>query len=279
MNELKEIQLAFLQRQLSQRPPPNLTPANPPSRSRNFATLAPRTSVDGGSNAFLSTPVVKKEKKSKNELSTTGRYLFTVIEFLREADQAVTAEDIYNQTQINIRDNEELLTAIQNNPKVVITDQKWFSYKPTFDVTTKSEVLQLINSTDKGIDSNDLKDAYKTVMEDIFALRDSGKIRTILNQDTKALILFPQTESHLRVNLFPEFKEMWKKITIPDAVDLEKELRKAGFTPIPENDDVVGNRYKKKTNKRRKRRRRIKITNTHVKGINFFDDDYQQPQK
>lgn len=69
------------------------------------------------------------------------------------------------------------------------------------------------------------------------------------------------------------FKSLWSSQTVPDAAELAKELEKAGLKGMEEIDGGLGGRQappaaaKKKTAKRNNRR--IKITNTHIEGLDF----------
>ncbi|KAL6049511.1 transcription factor TFIIE beta subunit, TFIIEB, Tfa2 [Balamuthia mandrillaris] len=201
---------------------------------------------------------------------TTSSMLFDVITFLKDADRAVTEEEIAANTGLQISAYPDLLNSLKNNPKVGVVD-KWFSYKPTYDVTNKEELLDLIMKTPDGIDSAELKDSYKNVVKDTKELQEEGKILVVYNSEAKTNILYPN-EPHLRFEVFPEFKEMWKEVKVPDQVDLERSLNEAGLKLLPEDDELKSEKYKQPKEKKKRKKRKVKITNTHVVEIDLSRD-------
>lgn len=90
-------------------------------------------------------------------------------------------------------------------------------------------------------------------------------------KDGKPLVIFYNDRPRILVKEFIEFKDLWMHFTIPDDVEMQRELSAAGLSllEVQESktgkDDLVNGRKKRKA-------RHIKITNTHLKDIDLSVD-------
>jgi transcription initiation factor TFIIE subunit beta len=80
---------------------------------------------------------------------------------------------------------------------------------------------------------------------------------------------------YLELDLFStnplDFREIWHRLRIPDEVDLPKELEKAGLTHM-QVFDKKGSGEAPSKRKPVRRNRKMKITNTHMKGLDLTKD-------
>lgn len=67
-----------------------------------------------------------------------------------------------------------------------------------------------------------------------------------------------------------EFRDIWHRLRIPDEIDLPKELEKAGLTHMQVFDKKGPGDIPKR--KPVRRNRKMKITNTHMKGLDLTKD-------
>jgi len=250
---VKDPQLSFLNRiplQTRTQPQPVAPLLQPLKANANFLTTLPSLAhlnrfqpishVDPSSipinrlpipNTYPTiTPVAKKKPNQ--------RVIFDVVNHLKKLEgKAVTADELSKHLGIEKKDLVEIL---QGNPKILIVEsgrESKFSYKPTHDVRNNEEILDLIINTPDGIDQNDLIDAYRNVENDIKALADAKKIIKVKNSDQNTEILYPN-ETHLMIDLYPDFRELWKKVKVPAESDLQEEMYKIGLKKTIEKDKV-----------------------------------------
>jgi hypothetical protein len=154
-DELKRLQLSFLAR-YAQMPTAGTRGTKPkpiPPRPPTVTTTPPHPT---------SAPSIRH-----NWLTTDQRLIFDLVNYLRQVDRAVTAEEIARDTGIDLQNSPELVESLKANPKVGIVDGQWYSYKPTHDITNKQELLALLSKRPEGIDTAELADCYKGIKEDV----------------------------------------------------------------------------------------------------------------
>jgi len=155
MDELKKAQLSFLARYEKKGPPPTAAPRPTPVPPKPAPALAPAP------------PKPAPAQARPEALLTDQRLLYDIINYLKEVDRAVTIEEITSGTGIDVLSNSELLESLKTNPKVGIVEGRWYSFKPTYDITNKQELWSLIAETPQGIESSELKDSYKNIVQDV----------------------------------------------------------------------------------------------------------------
>ncbi|PVV04440.1 hypothetical protein BB560_001062 [Smittium megazygosporum] len=160
---------------------------------------------------------------------------------------------------------------LKNNEKIIYNPEELsFEYKPVFDIRTKDDLLEFLIKRAKtgGLAVKDLKDSHIDVTGMIQELKEEAKILTINNKDGSPRIIFynPMPE---RIPINSEFKKTWLDLKVPDETALEFEMEKAGLKQMMiEKRKVEVEDSKKKKPKNRK----IKITNTHLEGIDLTQD-------
>ena len=98
-----------------------------------------------------------------------------------------------------------------------------------------------------------------------------NEIIALRAKDGKAMVIFYNDTPSIRSQPFSEFKDLWMQFTIPDEVEMQRELSSAGLSLLEvqdtksKNDAGINGRKKRKS-------RQIKITNTHLKDIDLSVD-------
>jgi len=210
-------------------------------------------------------------------LPTLGRLIKTVLDYLKQEPHSQKSfEEIFEKTKVNVAANPGLLKELKVNPYVEYQETGSLAYRPRHALKNKGELLDKISSTLEGISAEELKDAYKEVVEDIKSLVDSRKVLQVINQDTKQMILYPN-DTRFSMSVLPEFQSLWSAVKIPDAIDLEKEMERSNLPMMKQEKGLKRPASKqKKSNKQRK----FKITNDHyIDGNIDLTKDFVVPPK
>ncbi|XP_047329488.1 uncharacterized protein LOC124932847 [Impatiens glandulifera] len=198
-----------------------------------------------------------------------GAQIKRVIKLLFETRREYTPEQINEACFVDVKANKAVFESLRNNLKVKY-DGNFFSYKSKHAVRDKDQLLFLIRKCLEGIAVIDLKDAYPNVMEDLQALKASGKIWLLSNFDSQEDIAYPN-DPRLTIKVDDDLKELFRGIELPhDMIDIEKDLQKNGMKPATNTTkrramaQVNGMSSKPKTKKKHEISKRTKITNVHL---------------
>jgi len=207
---------------------------------------------------------------------TLGRLIKMVLDFLKmEPHTQKSFGEIETNTKVNVAANATLLKELKMNSFVEYQEPGSFAYRPRHALKNKGELLDKISSTLEGISAEELKDAYKEVVEDIKSLVDSRKVLQVINLDTKQQILYPN-DARFSMSVLPEFQSLWAAVKIPDAIDLEKEMERAN---LPMMKQEKGNKRPAGKQKKSNKQRKFKLTNTHDIGSIDLTKDFVVPPK
>ncbi|KAJ3209008.1 hypothetical protein HDU67_006423 [Dinochytrium kinnereticum] len=148
-------------------------------------------------------------------------------------------------------------------------------YKHEFSIKTKEGLLDLLRSNMKsgGTDIRELKESCPDIYTMVDELEKSGEILLMRNKDDTPRLAYYNCLNE-RVGDGPaqypasEFAKYWHEVELPtDEEALLKELNKAGLRTL---DGSTLMKSKKVIAKAKARRgRRIKITNTHLEGVDL----------
>lgn len=202
----------------------------------------------------------QEKKVSRGKMKPLGSLQKEIIDFLKP-NEWFSPEQIFKATKIDVMKNKALFNSLKNNPNVTYSSETGrFSYKAKHVLRNKEELLEKVIKCPEGIDAEELRDAYPKVKQDIKSLVDSRKILCVINVENKHEILYPN-DSRFAINVFPEFKNMWSEVRIPDDVDLKNEMKQFGLKQMEQKK-----RQPIKQQKREKKRRIRKnfLTNTHL---------------
>jgi len=220
----------------------------------------------------------KFKKKPTFDLPVAGtkqrnisQQLYEVIAYLKTVDEPQTADDLKKFAQIDVYSSEDLYRNLTNNNKITFDPEKeTFAYKPVYDIKNKDDLLKLVREH-KAMEVKELKDSYSKLTETIKELEEEGSILVIYNK-TKGtpMVIYPNDKS-FNVETDEVFKDLWHSLKVPAAEDLSKELEKAGLKSMEVYESKINpkNKVKKKS---KQRNRKVKITNTHLEGIDLTKD-------
>ncbi|KAE9455102.1 hypothetical protein C3L33_12995, partial [Rhododendron williamsianum] len=205
-------------------------------------------------NAKTSAPTVKFSENSGRlqrfnvkEKSPVGVLIKRVVDLLREevmrrftlgsfsafsqemTRQALTTNQILEACNVDMIENKNVFENLRNNPKVVY-DGRCFRYKSKHGLENKDQVLKFIRTFPNGIDVDEVKDAYPTVMEDIQAMKAAGEI-WLLSDKKKETIAYPN-DLRVTINVDDDLKQLFREIELPcDMLDIEEDLVKNRMKP------------------------------------------------
>ncbi|KAJ1656268.1 transcription factor TFIIE beta subunit, TFIIEB, Tfa2 [Dispira simplex] len=207
-------------------------------------------------------------------LRPTGTMVYDVISHLKSASTPQTAQEIEQALGIEITSNEELHRCLVENGKVIYdSEAKTFAYKPAYDIRSADDLLELLQSraNQTGTDLRDLRDSYINVRDVAEPLIREGKVLATRNKDNVPRMLYYNTHPELKLSVTPDFKTMWHELKVPDEADLAKELNRAGLKQMEVFEKKVI-KPESKSKRAKQRNRRVKITNTHLEGIDLTKD-------
>ncbi|CAO3704006.1 unnamed protein product [Rhizopus stolonifer] len=226
-----------------QAPPP---PANDLKRAFGFISNNTKASFDGA----------KRKKKSTvySQPANTGTgqhamsQLYTVIQFLKDNDHPQFVVSIASRTKVDIAKNPALWEKLVHNEKIEYDSvNNVFSYKPTYQIKSKEDLLTLLVTKKKegGMDYKDLKDSYSKLGSAVEELAGEGVILVVRNKDGNPRVLF-YNEAQYNTSIDADFKKMWSEISIPDETDLPKALEEAGLKTMEVFEKKITSEVKKK---------------------------------
>ncbi|WUR03631.1 transcription initiation factor IIE subunit beta (tfa2) [Vairimorpha necatrix] len=191
----------------------------------------------------------------------TNSYLHDILTFLKSTSGSVTFTDLYNKLKIDIHSNLRLLNALQSNEKIRIQNNL-IEYLYTYNIKNKEDLVEIFKNKKEGIELVKLKDNPVDIsgfLEDFLILKDN---------DGSEVVFY--NELHID-KLDEELINLWRAVKIPGYQDMLSELNCAGLKS--DKNEVVKRKIINKKAKSKKYRRNIKITNTHVKGLDLSGMD------
>ena len=179
--------------------------------------------------------------------------------------------DETNQLDISMRQKTWLMNeALKNNPKIEVTEDGKFLYKPTFQLKDRKSLLRLLDKYDQrglgGISLEDIQESLPNADRAIKMLNDN--IIMITRPMDKKKILF-YNDKNLQFKVDEEFQKLWRGVTV-DSLDeqkIEEYLEKHGITSMQELGVKKFNTVQKRKKPTIKKPRLIKKHNEHMADI------------
>ena len=248
---LAQKQLAFIKRS-------EALDAKAPKPSRLSSHLAESSSTTVGA-----TPAINRN---------TLRQQFDTIQYLLNNRGPKTIDEIFENTQINLRDAscKGLFELLGKNPLIAFDPiNATFAYQPHVNIHSLDELLDEVNKyPEQGLNSELVLDSYKGIDADIKRLIEEKRVLAVRPKGGKSPwpILFPVVEVTPSLSaITTETKEIWNAIEMPDDLEIERELEKIGQSkPVVTkraSESGEGGPGKKKSKRGRKP---ASITNTHL---------------
>ncbi|KAI8851869.1 hypothetical protein BC829DRAFT_441182 [Chytridium lagenaria] len=158
-------------------------------------------------------------------------------------------------------------------------DTKLIWYKHDYSIQSKEELLELLQSNinTQGTDIRELKESCPDIYAMVDELEKSGDIFLTRNKDDTPRVAYINCMNE-KVGDGPaeypssEFAKYWHEVELPaDEEALLKELTKAGLRTL-DGSSLLLKTKKVVAKAKTKRGRRIKITNTHLEGVDLTKD-------
>lgn len=184
--------------------------------------------------------------------------------------EPLSFEDILdetNQLDLGVRQQHWLQTeALQNNPKIDVTDDGKYCYKPVFKLKDRKSLTRLLDKYDRdgkgGIHIEDIQESLMNADNHIKKLDDS--ITIITRQQDKKKILY-YNDKTVQINIDEDFQKLWRSVAVDgiDETKIEEYLLKQGITSM---QDLGGKKVNtvQKRKKPSKKGKIFKTTNQHV---------------
>lgn len=163
--------------------------------------------------------------------------------------------------------------ALQNHPKVAYdprgADRKGtFVFKPPYDIRNSEQLLAHLQAqkTAQGLSVKELREGWPDCEVEITKLEKEHKLLVTRNRKDDHAKQVWADDPTLFNPIDDEFRNLWDKTRLPDALTVVEEIEKAGLTPTGKSG-AIKPKVVKAEKKTKKPRRGGKMTNTHMTHI------------
>ncbi|KAH9394279.1 Transcription initiation factor IIE subunit beta [Tyrophagus putrescentiae] len=246
---------------------------------------------DNNNNGSSSQPPKKKIKKEpfitnhkqdfNNFKATVPAHNFSILakivnsmkeRYLNQDDEAVTFEELLdetNQLDLSSKQKQWLLSeSLPNNPRILVTAEGRYAYKPVFNLKDKKSLIRLLDKYDsRGLGSitlEDIKESLPNAERIVKNLVDNNKIIMVTRPVDKKRILF-YNDLQLSFSVDEEFQKAWRSIAVEgiDEDKIEEYLKNHGISSMQDlNLKKVNKPMQKRKDKKRKQN--FKKLNNHM---------------
>lgn len=197
--------------------------------------------------------------------------------YIQEDTDALTLDELLdetNQLDIGLKTRQWLETdALRNNPKVEVTDDGKYAFKPVFKLKDKRGLIRLLDRYDRegkgGIALEDIIESLPKAERVLSNPQVASSIIVITRPADKKKIVFFNDKS-MQIPVDEEFQKLWRSVPV-DGIDeqkIEEYLTKQGITSMQETGvKKVGIPIHKRKKAAAKKGRAFKKTNDHLGDI------------
>jgi hypothetical protein len=148
-----------------------------------------------------------------------------IIECLRSSGQSLTLDEIEQRAKITLRQPEDLVTIMRDNPKISYDPNlDRYSLQNKYTITDRASFHEYLKKSPQGLPNNqDLWDCYKGIEKDIEELKKQERVRVIRNDEKKHDVMFYRNpddpvERYSKETTMEQFmKVLWAEIPFTDA--------------------------------------------------------------
>ncbi len=201
-------------------------------------------------------------------------YIYKILEFIKKDTKPFSFKTIQDNLGINLLSNSALIKVLKNNPKVVIENYT-IRFVPYYQIKTAEEFLEVVKSKsgEEGIEMSKLADSPIDIKPFIDKYLASNEIFVLKDMDGSEVVFYNEYSNIKPIE--ESIKSLWNSVKIINYHNIIDELNTAGL----KKDQGMDARKKvvPVVKKKKRSQRRIKITNTHVKGLDLegMNDDYE----
>ncbi|RWS05613.1 general transcription factor IIE subunit 2-like protein [Dinothrombium tinctorium] len=238
------------------------------------------------------TPPKKKVKKESTiskdpfaykSMSGTSQYNFAVLakivkhmkqRHLEGDSEPLTLEEILDETnQLDLSQRQRVWLqneALNNNPKIGVTEEGKYVYKPTFQLKDRKSLLRLLDKYDQrglgGIHLEDIQESLPNADKILKILADSVIIIT-RPVDKKKIVFYKDKSMQFRVD--EEFQKLWRSVAVDgiDETKIDDYLQKQGITSMQDLGVKKLNPIQKRKKPTSRKPRSFKKHNEHMGDI------------
>ncbi|EPR78240.1 Transcription initiation factor IIE beta subunit [Spraguea lophii 42_110] len=202
------------------------------------------------------TPYNHTERKHINT------YIHDILKFLKTKDSNVDIREVSRNIGIDIGKDKELLSYISKNPRIKYKNNS-LEFIPEYVANSVNDLRKILMDLKKCVEMRKLLDTNKPIQSYIDELLSKGEIFIIKDIDGEEIVFY----NDMVVDSLPEnIKDLYFSIKVPVYQDILRELNAAGMKVDNEEKKML---VIKKQKKVKKHKRKIKLTNTHVKGLDL----------
>ncbi|BES99951.1 unnamed protein product [Nesidiocoris tenuis] len=238
----------------------------PPSSTSSSSSLGFK-SMSGGSQYKFSV-LAKIVKYMKTQHQQGDDHPLTLDEILDETNQLDVGPKVKQWLQTE---------ALANNPKIEMTADGKFQFKPPFRIKDKKGLLRLLRQHDlKGLGGIMLEDVQESLPQCEKALKSlQNEIIYITRPIDKKKIMF-YNDRAATLGLDEEFQKLWRSVAVESMDDqkIEEYLEKQGIRSMQDHGMKKPIQHKRKKPSQRKRTFKRPRDNEHLADVlETYDDN------
>ncbi|KAG9096993.1 hypothetical protein FRC06_008122 [Ceratobasidium sp. 370] len=235
----------------------------------------------------VKTTEVFSQPKDTGSGTQKGTQLSYLIAALRERKGPIRLEDLGAHAGVPDAEHDSVLVKALNEHERVVFDPrlKLYTWRPDFQVKDKHTVLGEVTRHARGgagISIKALRESWTGAVQAVEELEKEGLVlvtRSARDDHMKMVFRNDLTPEQGGKKVDDEFCKLWHELVVPPEADMLKSLESEGLQiTATESSAKTTGTQKKKGKKSAPRQRPVKITNTHLQGIDL-SKDYVAPPK
>lgn len=210
--------------------------------------------------------IIKVRRGTPMDQRHLNSYIHKIVELLKTQDRSFSFREIEASLGINVSTNSALTTALRNNSKIVM-GQDMLRFVPAYNIRSVEDLRAVLAEAEgrEGIEMSKLLESPIDVRAFVSALQAEGVLIILKDLDGAEILFYNSQPLEEPVN--PEIRALWESVKIPNYHDIVEELNMAGLKST--HGQVVKKRVVIKSKPKKRSQRRIKVTNTHVEGLDL----------
>jgi len=190
--------------------------------------------------------------------------------------EALSFDDLLDETnQLDLNPKQKnwlLVEALPNNPKIVITEDGKYAFKPLYPLKDRKSLLRLLDKNDQrglgGVSLEDVQESLPNADKHVKILADNNKIIVLTRPIDKKKILF-YNDSSQEFKVDEEFQKLWRSIAVEgiDELKIEEYLQNQGITSMQDMGLKKVNHVQKRKKAANRKKGNFKKLNDHMGDI------------
>jgi len=199
-----------------------------------------------------------------DESKHLNSYIHRILEIIKTEDRGFSYKEINDKLGMHITSNPKLINLLRMNSKILLYKDT-IKFVPQYNLRSEEDLLDVVKECHgrEGIEVAKLLDSPVNIRPYIEALVAKERIIILKDLDGSEIAFY---NDKVCESAPIKLKEMWNSIKVPNYNDMVEELKRVGM------GDSGAHTIKKKMVVRKaqqRKKRRVKITNTHVEGLDL----------